>query len=84
MRKCKWTVRENTIFGYFHEFGLNVGFNADGYGVNYTEAIVEDTKGNLDFAPVESIQFLPDDYQNEAYENSTLESENENDYDYER
>ena len=83
MRKCKWTVREKTTFGYFHQLGLNVGFNPDG-GVNYTEAIVEDTEGNLDFAPVECVQFLPHNYQNEAYENSILESENENDYDYER
>lgn len=57
MRKCSWTIGEQKTFGYFHEFGLNVGFNSDGYGVNYTEAIVEDENGNVYFVPVDSIQF---------------------------
>lgn len=68
MRKCSWTIREQKTFGYFHEFGLNIGFNPDG-GVNYTEAIVEDKDGKLYFVPIECIQFLPDDYCNEDFEN---------------
>lgn len=67
MRKCNWTIKGKQTFGYFHQYGLNAGGNPDGYVVNYTEAIVEDKIGNVHFVPVDSIQFIPDDFVNEDF-----------------
>lgn len=68
MRKCNWIVQGQQSFGYFHQFGTNVGFNPDGNGVNYTDAIVEDKSGNVLFVPVDSIQFVPDDFCRKEYD----------------
>ena len=68
MRKCSWTIMGKKSFGYFHQYGLNAGGNPDGYVVNYTEAITEDKDGNVYFVPVDSLQFMPDNFSNKDFE----------------
>ena len=67
MRKCNWIIQEQQSFGYFHQFGTNFGCKQDGNAVNYTDAIVEDKDGNVLFVPVDSIQFIPDDFCRKEY-----------------
>lgn len=68
MRKCNWIIQGQQSFGYFHQFGTNFGCNQDGNAVNYTDAIVEDKDGNVLFVPVDSIQFVPDDFCRKEYD----------------
>lgn len=67
MRKCNWTVRGIQKFGYFHQFGINCASDAEGYGIQWTEAIVEDAQGNIEMVIPSCVQFLPDDFTNEDY-----------------
>lgn len=68
MRKCNWNDRGIQKFGYFHQFGLNCASDAEGCGVQWTEAIVEDKYGNINNVPPSSIQFVPNDFINKDYE----------------
>ena len=67
MRKWNWIIQGQQSLGYFHQFGTNFGCNQDGNAVNYTDAIVEDKDGNVLFVPVDSIQFIPDDFCRKEY-----------------
>jgi hypothetical protein len=68
MRKCKWTVDGIQKFGYFHQFGVNCTSDAEGCGVQWTEAIVEDTQGDIYAMPPSSVQFVPNDFVNKDYD----------------
>ena len=68
MRKCNWNDRGIQKFGYFHQFSLNCASDAEGCGVQWTEAIVEDKYGNINNVPPSSIQFVPNDFINKDYE----------------
>ena len=67
MRKCNWTVCGIQKFGYFHQFGMNCTSDAEGCGVQWTDAIVEDTQGNIEMVAPAYIQFVPDDFTNKDY-----------------
>lgn len=68
MRKCNWTVNGIQKFGYFHQFGMNCSSDAEGCGVQWTEAVVEDKQGNIEQVLPSFIQFVPDDFMNKDYE----------------
>lgn len=67
-RKCNWTVCGNQKYGYFHQFGTNCASDAEGCGVQWTDAIVEDMSGNIEMVAPSCVQFLPKNFTNEDYE----------------
>mgnify|MGYP004682474017 FL=1 len=68
MRKCNWTNGKIQKFGYFNQFGINCSSDAEGCGVQWTDAIVEDVQGNIEMVAPACIQFVPDDFINKDYE----------------
>lgn len=76
MRKCKFITpvkRENgwendTVFGMFHQWGLESEEYEDG-GLSWTVAIIETCDGQIHTPSASRVQFLPSDFIRPEFDN---------------
>lgn len=66
VRSNKSYFQKEDRYGFFHQFGNDYEEFENGAG-NYTDAIIESYDGRLVRVKVESVEFLPNDFENISF-----------------